>query len=152
MNENRDSNWFQYFFHFAGTTHYIFKNLTGLLSWATLGLLNAMESCSRRRRTIEQSVGTVKLYWTARIGNTNVVEIPLQTNVDHDRGIIDGYKTTNVAVKIDQLSLMTRLLEDDKLTSEDNIGQLGYSKWLHTVVYRCCKWSHGDCSKSFTAA
>jgi ankyrin repeat protein len=87
----------------------------------------SLKTILRERTPIETEVGLRGLYWAARNGHHQVVDLLLGEGLDPDLKILNGQSTFTAAVSFNRLEVVKRLLKYEKPASQHEESRVNHS-------------------------
>jgi ankyrin repeat protein len=120
------SNWFRFYWHHAEMNLPYPRDFVPITTASYFGLSTSLELLLCDKLPIEQGIGICSLYWAARMGHSDVVDLLLQAKVDPDRGVVGGQNALIAAVQFNRLGVVKRLLEDEGFISERKEYRVNY--------------------------
>jgi len=91
------------------------------------GHSTSLKTILREKTPIETEVGLRGLYWAARNGHHQVVDLLLGEGLDPDLKILNGQSTFIAAVSFNRLEVVKRLLKDEKSVSQHEESRVNHS-------------------------
>ncbi|PMD46365.1 hypothetical protein L207DRAFT_507281 [Hyaloscypha variabilis F] len=122
----RGSNWFRYYWlhteaNLPGPQDF-FPLLTASYFGHPVSVKSLLSQSSHRSDIAESS-----MYWAARMGHLDVVDLLLRDEVNPDIKVVDGMNALIAAVQFDHFDVVKRLLVDEGFISERDGYRVNYS-------------------------
>ncbi|KAL3417553.1 ankyrin repeat protein [Phlyctema vagabunda] len=118
LSHHSGSNWFRYYWHYAGMNLPYPRDFPPVVTASYFGLTVLLKGLLQDSSAITQEIGICGLYWAARMGHIEVVDLLLSANVHPDKGLVNGQNPLIAAVQFDRLNVAKRLLEDEGFISD----------------------------------